>query len=137
MEDPNEYRNPADLGGHRTDKGSRRSRAGFMTEYWPPCPGYTRPQGPVRADVIKTDTTGSPTGFEVKIKVRTARGPGISTSTDGVEPAGSCWWRWDFGPARNIQGCDAEASPSSARFAVAPDDYLRRGRSHQDIRTSR
>ncbi len=44
------------------------SRRGFMTATAAAAAGYTLAAGPVRADVIKTDTTGITDG-EAKIKV--------------------------------------------------------------------
>src|SRR4030088_2866915 len=59
------------------------SRRGFMTASAAVAAGYTLAAGPVRADVIKTDTTGL-TARDAKIKVADGEMPGYFAKPDGV-----------------------------------------------------
>ena len=60
------------------------SRRGFMTASAAVAAGYTLAAGPVRADVIATNTDGLETG-EVKIKVADGEMPGYFARPKGVE----------------------------------------------------
>ena len=62
------------------------SRRGFMTASAAVAAGYTLAAGPVRADVIKTDTTGITTG-DAKIKVADGEMPGYFARPAGVSMA--------------------------------------------------
>ena len=86
--------------------------------------GYTLAAGPVRADVIKTDTTGLTAG-DVKIKVADGEMPGYSRDGRRRNPPW-CWWRWRFSACTNISGRDAAPRQLGA-LAVAPDYYFRKG----------
>src|SRR5215472_15454555 len=59
------------------------SRRGFMTASAAVAAGYTLAAGPVRAEVIKTDTTGLTAG-EAKIKVGDGEMPAYFARPDGV-----------------------------------------------------
>src|SRR6202166_3880869 len=59
------------------------SRRGFMTASAAVAAGYTLAAGPVRADVIKTDTTGLTTGA-ARIKVADGEMPGYFAKPDGA-----------------------------------------------------
>jgi carboxymethylenebutenolidase len=59
------------------------SRRGFMTASAAVTAGYTLAAGPVRADVIKTDTSGLTTG-DTKIRVADGEMPGYFARPDGV-----------------------------------------------------
>jgi len=59
------------------------SRRGFMTATAAVTAGYTLAAGPVRADVIKTDTDGLTAG-EAKIKVADGEMPGYFARPNGV-----------------------------------------------------
>src|SRR5579863_2063965 len=59
------------------------SRRGFMTASAAVTAGYTLAAGPVRADVIKTDTNGLEAG-DVKIKVADGEMPGYFARPKGV-----------------------------------------------------
>ena len=57
--------------------------------------GYTLAAGPVRADVVKTDTTGLNTG-DTKIKVADGEMPGYFARPTASATRRACWWRWRF-----------------------------------------
>src|SRR3981189_664955 len=59
------------------------SRRGFMTASAAAAAGYTLAAGPVRADVIKTDTNGLTAG-DTKIKVADGDMPGYFARPNGV-----------------------------------------------------
>src|SRR4051795_12056979 len=59
------------------------SRRGFMTASAAVTAGYTLAAGPVRADVIKTDTSGLATG-DAKIKVGDGEMPGYFARPTGI-----------------------------------------------------
>jgi len=59
------------------------SRRGFMTASAAVTAGYTLAAGPVRADVIKTDTSGL-TADDAKIKVADGEMPGYFARPNGV-----------------------------------------------------
>src|SRR5476651_1438186 len=59
------------------------SRRGFMTASAATAAGYTLAAGPVRADVIKTDTDGLDAG-DARIKVADGEMPGYFARPDGV-----------------------------------------------------
>src|SRR6478752_2712771 len=59
------------------------SRRGFMTATAAVTAGYTLAAGPVRADVIKTDTNGLTAG-DGRIKVADGEMPGYFARPDGV-----------------------------------------------------
>jgi hypothetical protein len=76
------------------------SRRGFMTASAAVTAGYTLAAGPVRADVIKTDTSGLATG-DVRIKVVDGEMPGycaagrrqLPTGGTGGDGDGRSRWR--------------------------------------------
>src|SRR3982750_2419982 len=64
-------------------KAAPFSRRGFMTASAAMTAGYTLAAGPVRADVIKTDTNGLATG-DAKIKVADGEMPGYFARPTGI-----------------------------------------------------
>src|SRR5260370_3771155 len=64
-------------------KAAPFSRRGFMTASAAVTAGYTLAAGPVRADVIKTDTDGLTAG-DAKIKVADGEMPGYFPRPNGV-----------------------------------------------------
>ena len=77
------------------------SRRGFMTASAAVTAGYTLAAGPVRADVIKTDTTGLTAG-EAKIKVADGEMPGYFAVPTGSTTRRWCWSRWRSLGSTNI-----------------------------------
>lgn len=76
------------------------SRRGFMTASAAVAAGYTLAAGPVRADVIKTDTSGLSAG-DAKIKVADGDMPGYFARPAGAANPRSCWSRWRFSGCTN------------------------------------
>src|SRR5882724_1374680 len=102
------------------------SRRGFMTASAAVAAGYTLAAGPVRADVIKTDTTGLTTG-DAKIKVADGEMPGYFAKPDGVaNPPVVLVAMEIFGLHEYIKDVTRRLAKLGA-FAVAPDYYFRKG----------
>src|SRR5947207_8409121 len=102
------------------------SRRGFMTASAAVTAGYTLAAGPVRADVIKTDTSGLATG-DVRIKVADGEMPGYFARPEGVaNPPVVLVAMEIFGLHEYIKDVTRRLAKLGA-FAVAPDYYFRKG----------
>src|SRR5258707_6773822 len=102
------------------------SRRGFMTATAAVTAGYTLAAGPVRADVIKTDTDGLTAG-DAKIKVADGEMPGYFARPEGVaNPPVVLVAMEIFGLHEYIKDVTRPFAKLGA-FAVAPDYYFRKG----------
>jgi carboxymethylenebutenolidase len=102
------------------------SRRGFMTASAAVAAGYTLAAGPVRADAIKTDTTGLTAG-EAKIKVADGEMPGYFARPNGVNNPPVVLVAMEiFGLHEYIKDVTRRLAKLGA-FAVAPDYYFRKG----------
>src|SRR6201991_1957348 len=102
------------------------SRRGFMTASAAVTAGYTLAAGPVRADVIKTDTSGLTAG-EARIKVADGEMPGYFAKPDGVSNPPVVLVAMEiFGLHEYIRDVTRRLAKLGA-FAVAPDYYFRKG----------
>src|SRR3982075_286014 len=102
------------------------SRRSFMTASAAVTAGYTLAAGPVRADVIKTDTDGLTAG-DAKIKVADGEMPGYFARPNGVSnPAIVLVAMEIFGLHEYIKDVTRRLAKLGA-FAVAPDYYFRKG----------
>jgi carboxymethylenebutenolidase len=102
------------------------SRRGFMTASAAAAAGYTLAAGPVRADVIKTDTNGLTVG-EAKIKVADGDMPGYFARPNGVSNPPVVLVAMEiFGLHEYIKDVTRRLAKLGA-FAVAPDYYFRKG----------
>jgi carboxymethylenebutenolidase len=102
------------------------SRRGFMTASAAVTAGYTLAAGPVRADVIKTDTNGLNAG-DAKIKVADGEMPGYFARPDGVaNPPVVLVAMEIFGIHEYIKDVTRRLAKLGA-FAIAPDYYFRKG----------
>ena len=102
------------------------SRRGFMTASAAVTAGYTLAAGPVRADVIKTDTSGLVTG-DAKIKVADGDMPGYFARPAGVSNPPVVLVAMEiFGLHEYIKDVTRRLAKLGA-FAVAPDYYYRKG----------
>jgi carboxymethylenebutenolidase len=102
------------------------SRRGFMTASAAVTAGYTLAAGPVRADVIKTDTNGLTTG-DIKIKVGDGEMPGYFARPAGVNNPPVVLVAMEiFGLHEYIKDVTRRLAKLGA-FAVAPDYYFRKG----------
>jgi carboxymethylenebutenolidase len=102
------------------------SRRGFMTASAAVAAGYTLAAGPVRADVIKTDTDGLTVG-EAKIKVADGEMPGYFARPTGVtNPPVVLVAMEIFGLHEYIKDVTRRLAKLGA-FAIAPDYYFRKG----------
>jgi carboxymethylenebutenolidase len=102
------------------------SRRGFMTASAAVAAGYTLAAGPVRADVIKTDTDGLTTG-EAKIKVADGEMPGYFARPNGVSNPPVVLVAMEiFGIHEYIKDVTRRIAKLGA-LAVAPDYYYRKG----------
>jgi carboxymethylenebutenolidase len=102
------------------------SRRGFMTASAAVTAGYTLATGPVRADVIKTDTNGLTAG-DAKIKVADGEMPGYFARPNGVSnPPVIVVAMEIFGLHEYIKDVTRRLAKLGA-FAVAPDYYFRKG----------
>lgn len=102
------------------------SRRGFMTASAAVAAGYTLAAGPVRADVIKTDTDGLDAG-ECKIKVADGEMPGYFARPKGKANAPVILVAMEiFGLHEYIKDVTRRLGKLGA-FAVAPDYYYRKG----------
>src|ERR1700710_2885251 len=98
----------------------------FMTASAAVTAGYTLATGPVRADVIKTDTNGLTAG-DTKIKAADGEMPGYFAKPDGVSnPAIVLVAMEIFGLHEYIKDVTRRLAKLGA-FAVAPDYYFRKG----------
>jgi len=102
------------------------SRRGFMAASTAVAAGYTLAAGPVRADVIKTNSDGLTTG-EAKIKVTDGEMPGYFARPTGVtNPPVVLVAMEIFGLHEYIKDVTRRLAKLGA-FAVAPDYYFRKG----------
>jgi carboxymethylenebutenolidase len=102
------------------------SRRGFMTASAAVTAGYTLATGPVRADVIKTDTDGLTAG-DTKIKVADGEMPGYFARPNGVNNPPVVLVAMEiFGLHEYIKDVTRRLAKLGA-FAVAPDYYFRKG----------
>jgi carboxymethylenebutenolidase len=102
------------------------SRRGFMTASAAVAAGYTLAAGPVRADVIKTDTEGLITG-DAKIKVADGEMPGYFARPKNVNNPPVVLVSMEiFGLHEYIKDVTRRLAKLGA-FAVAPDYYFRKG----------
>jgi carboxymethylenebutenolidase len=102
------------------------SRRGFMTGTAAAAAGYTLAAGPVRADVIKTDTAGLKAG-DAKIKVADGEMPGYFARPEGAgSPPVILVAMEVFGLHEYIKDVTRRLAKLGA-FAVAPDYYFRKG----------
>src|ERR1700682_3234476 len=102
------------------------SRRSFMTASAAVTAGYTLAAGPVRADVIKTDTDGLTAG-DAKIKVADGEMPGYFARPNGVSNPPVVLVAMEiFGLHEYIKDVTRRLAKLGA-FAVAPDYYFRTG----------
>src|SRR6266853_4733436 len=102
------------------------SRRGFMTASAAVAAGYTLAAGPVRADVIKTDTEGLDAG-DTKIKVADGDMPGYFARPKGPSNPPVVLVAMEiFGLHEYIKDVTRRLAKLGA-FAVAPDYYFRKG----------
>jgi carboxymethylenebutenolidase len=102
------------------------SRRGFMTASAAVTAGYTLAAGPVRADVIKTDTGGLVTG-DARIKVADGEMPGYFARPAGVSNPPVVLVAMEiFGLHEYIKDVTRRLARLGA-LAVAPDYYFRKG----------
>jgi carboxymethylenebutenolidase len=102
------------------------SRRGFMTASAAVTAGYTLAAGPVRADVITTDTNGLTAG-EAKIKVADGDMPGYFARPANVSNPPVVLVAMEiFGLHEYIKDVTRRLAKLGA-FAVAPDYYFRKG----------
>jgi carboxymethylenebutenolidase len=115
---------PSDVVG--LTKPAPVSRRGFMTASAAVAAGYTLATGPVRADVIKTDTDGLDVG-DTMIKVADGEMPGYYAKPKGaVRPPVVLVAMEIFGLHEYIKDVTRRLAKLGA-FAVAPDYYFRKG----------
>jgi len=101
------------------------SRRGFMTASAAVTAGYTLAAGPVRADVIKTDTSGLTAG-DTTIKVADGEMPGYFARPDGVSNPPVVLVAMEiFGLHEYIKDVTRRLAKLGA-FAIAPDYYFRK-----------
>jgi carboxymethylenebutenolidase len=102
------------------------SRRGFMTASAATAAGYTLAAGPVRADAIKTDTTGLTVG-DAKVAVKGGDMPVYYAKPAGVaNPPVILVAMEIFGLHEYIKDVTRRLAKLGA-FAVAPDYYFRKG----------
>ena len=107
-------------------KAAPFSRRGFLTASAAVAAGYTLAAGPVRADVIKTDTDGLDAG-DTRIKVADGEMPGYYARPKGkVNPPVIVVAMEIFGLHEYIKDVTRRLAKLGA-FAVAPDYYFRKG----------
>jgi carboxymethylenebutenolidase len=102
------------------------SRRGFMTATAATAAGYTLAAGPVRADVIKTDTTGLEAG-DSKVKVADGEMPAYFARPAGVSNPPVILVAMEIlGLHEYIKDVTRRLGKLGA-FAIAPDYYFRKG----------
>src|SRR5258705_1051390 len=107
-------------------KAAPFSGRGFMTASAAVAAGYTLAAGPVRADVIKTDTDGLTAG-DAKIKVADGEMPGYFARPNGVSTPPVVLVAMEIlGLHEYIKDVTRRLAKLGA-FAVAPDYYFRKG----------
>ncbi len=107
-------------------KAAPLSRRGFMTTSAAAAAGYTLAAGPVRADVITTDTKGLEAG-DTKIKVADGEMPAYFARPAGVKNPPIVLVAMEiFGLHEYIKDVTRRLGKLGA-LAVAPDYYFRKG----------
>ncbi len=107
-------------------KAAPLSRRGFMTASAAAAAGYTLAAGPVRADVITTDTNGLDAGM-AKVKVADGEMPAYFARPAGVKNPPVILVAMEiFGLHEYIKDVTRRLAKLGA-FAVAPDYYFRKG----------
>jgi carboxymethylenebutenolidase len=107
-------------------KAAPVSRRGFMSATAAVAAGYTLAAGPVRAEVITTDTNGLQAG-DIKINVGGAEMPGYYARPAGATHAPVIIVAMEiFGLHEYIKDVTRRLAKLGA-FAVAPDYYFRKG----------
>jgi carboxymethylenebutenolidase len=107
-------------------KAAPLSRRGFMTTSAAAAAGYTLAAGPVRADVITTDTQGLDAG-DTKVKVADGEMPAYFARPAGVKNPPVVLVAMEiFGLHAYIKDVTRRLAKLGA-FAVAPDYYYRKG----------
>ncbi len=102
------------------------SRRGFMTASAATAAGYTLAAGPVRADIITTDTNGLDAGM-AKVKVADGEMPAYFARPAGVKNPPVILVAMEiFGLHEYIKDVTRRVAKLGA-FAVAPDYYFRKG----------
>jgi carboxymethylenebutenolidase len=102
------------------------SRRGFMTATAATAAGYTLAAGPVRADVIRTDTNGLDAG-DARIKVADGEMPAYFARPAGVSNPPVILVAMEiFGLHEYIKDVTRRLGKLGA-FAIAPDYYFRKG----------
>ncbi len=102
------------------------SRRGFMSASAAAAAGYTLAAGPVRADVIKTDTAGLSVG-DARIKVADGEMPGyFARPASASNPPVVLVAMEIFGLHEYIKDVTRRLAKLGA-FAIAPDYYFRKG----------
>src|SRR4030088_1450081 len=102
------------------------SRRSFMTASAAVTAGYTLAAGPVRADVIKTDTDGLTAG-DAKIKVADGEMPGYFARPNGVSNPPLVLVAMEiFGLHEYIKDVTRRLAKLGV-LAIAPDYYFRKG----------
>ncbi len=102
------------------------SRRGFMTASAAVTAGYTLAAGPVRADVIKTDTNGLNVG-DTSVKVADGMMPGYFARPAGMSNPPVVLVAMEiFGLHEYIRDVTRRLAKLGA-FAIAPDYYFRKG----------
>lgn len=116
----------ADVEGMTNTAPDLSRRGFFMSATAAAAAGYTLAAGPVRADVIKTDTAGLKTG-DAKIKVSDGEMPGYFARPEkGKNPPVIIVCAEIFGLHEYIKDVTRRLAKLGA-FAVAPDYYFRKG----------
>ena len=107
-------------------KAAPLSRRGFMTTSAAVAAGYTLAAGPVRADIIQTDTNGLTAG-DARIKVADGEMPGYFARPSGAtNPPVVLVAMEIFGLHEYIRDVTRRLAKLGA-LAVAPDYYFRKG----------
>jgi carboxymethylenebutenolidase len=115
---------PSDVIG--LTKTAPLSRRGFMTASAASAAGYTLAAGPVRAQVVTTDTSGLTTG-EAKVKVADGEMPVYFAKPANAQNAPVILVAMEvFGLHEYIRDVTRRLAKLGA-FAVAPDYYFRKG----------
>jgi carboxymethylenebutenolidase len=115
---------PADIVG--LTKTAPVSRRGFMTASAATAAGYTLAAGPVRAQVVTTDTSGLTTG-DAKVKVADGEMPAYFAKPANAQNAPVILVAMEiFGLHEYIKDVTRRLAKLGA-FAVAPDYYFRKG----------
>ena len=122
----NEHRTPADLRCHRTDQSRAVLAPRLHDGDAAVTAGYTLAAGPVRAEIVKTDTKGLNAG-DARIKVGDGEMPGYFARPEGAaNPPVVLVAMEIFGLHEYIRDVTRRLAKLGA-LAVAPDYYFRSG----------